>query len=50
MIQRVQGPMKRREFVASLIGLAGSRSAAWAQQAPLPLIGVLDASSAVSVT
>jgi putative ABC transport system substrate-binding protein len=49
MIQRVQKPMKRREFIASLIGLAGSKSAAWAQQSPPPLIGVLDASSAVSI-
>ena len=41
--------MKRREFIASLIGLAGSRSAAWGQQSPPPLIGVLEASSAVSI-
>jgi hypothetical protein len=49
MIQRGQKPMRRRVFIASLIGLAGSRSAAWAQHSPPPLIGVLDAASAVSV-
>src|SRR5258708_6013386 len=41
--------MRRREFIASLISLAGSKPAAWAQQSPPPLIGVLDAASAVSV-
>src|SRR4051812_42625100 len=49
MIQPGQKPMRRREFIASLIGLAGSRSAAWAQQSPPPLIAVLEASSAVSI-
>jgi ABC-type uncharacterized transport system substrate-binding protein len=39
--------MRRREFIASLIALAGSKSTAWAQQPPL--IGVLEASSAVSI-
>src|SRR6476659_7001832 len=49
MIQREQRPMRRREFIASLIALAGSKSTAWAQQSPPPLIGVLEASSAVSI-
>jgi putative tryptophan/tyrosine transport system substrate-binding protein len=40
--------MRRREFIASLIALAGSK-AAWAQQSSPPLIGVLEASSAVSI-
>jgi putative ABC transport system substrate-binding protein len=40
--------MKRRHFIAAIIGLVGARSPpAWAQQSPL--IGVLDATSAVAV-
>jgi ABC-type uncharacterized transport system substrate-binding protein len=49
MIEQQQMPMRRREFIASLIGLAASKSAAWAQQSPPPLIGVLEGSSAVSI-
>src|SRR6185436_18143008 len=47
MVQRVQKPIERRTFIASLIALAASGSAAWAQQSP-PLIGVIDGSSAFS--
>jgi len=40
--------MKRRHFIAAIIGLVGARSAPlWAQQSPL--IGVLDATSAAAV-
>src|SRR3981189_790552 len=49
MIQREQKPIRRREFIASLISLLGSKSTAWAQPSPLPLIGVLEASSAMSI-
>jgi putative ABC transport system substrate-binding protein len=49
MSQQGQNPMKRREFIASLILFAGSKAPAWAQQSPVPLLGVLEAASAVSV-